>query len=196
MPGDPYYNFFSMQFIKAADYFTVDEYVHSTQALISESRDLDASVIPHSEDELIYRYNHSIVGIEWESLIGHLALYPTDIEKLAWLNIGEMWSVIIRPWQRKKWYGEKMVESGVMELWNKYAAVLAATINEKMEKILNHHNFQYIRFPTTCYEWWKKYLSPLMQGWVEEFARRAKCLLKPQSEWIIHQINQQTEVCA
>ena len=64
MTEDPYYNFLTMQFIKAADYFTVDEYVHSTQALISESRDLDASVIPHSEDELIYRYNHSIVGIE------------------------------------------------------------------------------------------------------------------------------------
>jgi hypothetical protein len=53
-----------MQFIKANEHFTVDEYIPATQALISESRDLDASVIPHSEDELIYRYNHSIVGIE------------------------------------------------------------------------------------------------------------------------------------
>jgi hypothetical protein len=38
------------------------------------------------------------------------------------------------------------------DLGYKYAAVLAATINIKMEKILLGEKFEYIQFPKSCYE--------------------------------------------
>lgn len=75
--------------------FTKQQYIDIASDLIERTRIMDATVIPHNEEELAYRYDKSLVITNGLNVIGHLALYPAEIPEIEELSVGEIGSVII-----------------------------------------------------------------------------------------------------
>lgn len=75
--------------------FTEQQYINIASNLIEQTRIMDATVIPHNEDDLAYRYDKSLVITNGLDIIGHLALYPAEIPEIAELSVGEIGSVIV-----------------------------------------------------------------------------------------------------
>jgi hypothetical protein len=162
--------------VKSSDTISESRYISEVSSLIELTRNLDSTVIPHSEDELKYRYWQSLICFDIDNnIIWHIALYKTEIWELLNLNVWEIWSVIVSQNHRGKKIWSKIVWEGIKRLWSSFDAIVAATINPIMLKILlNEQWFKLTKFPSSCYEWWKKYLSPMMEWWEEEFSRKAK----------------------
>lgn len=154
-----------------------DKYLNDIEKLIEKSRKLDSTVIPHTIEELLYRYNKSLVCIYNKEVIWHLSIYPTNIVEIKNLNIWELWSVIIVPKYRWKWLWKIIVENWIREFSNIYDWVIWATINKAMSCLLEKTLFEKIPFPLSYYSEWKEFLSPLMKWWEEEFKKRAECFL-------------------
>ncbi|MDD2917263.1 MAG: GNAT family N-acetyltransferase, partial [Candidatus Gracilibacteria bacterium] len=144
--------------------FTKQQYIDIASDLIERTRIMDATVIPHNEEELAYRYDKSLVITNGLNVIGHLALYPAEIPEIEELSVGEIGSVIISSGYRSRGLGEKLITGGIELLSGKYSSLVAATINPTMENIFRKHAFENIPFPESYYATGKKYLSPLMEG--------------------------------
>lgn len=179
---------------QAIDVLNKKTYIELVTNLINLSREKDSTVIQHSKDELLYRYDKSIVctNKEW-GLIWHIGIYPTTISELNWLNIGEMWSGIIDPAYRWKWLWYTLTETSIDILWNKYDALIWATINQIMINILKGLKFNDITFPKSYYEEGRIGLAPKLQWWEEEFKQRATCLFRENihgtKDRILHVLN-------
>lgn len=173
-----------MEIKYSPDYLEQDMYVGEISRLINISRKIDSSVIPHSEDELIYRYRQSLICINWNNVIWHIALYSTEISEIISLNIWEIWSVIVDPNYRLKGIWSKIILEWILKLWTDFSAIVAPSINPIMIKKLQKEWFIQIPFPKTCLEWWKKYLAPLMEWWEKEFLSKAKFSVKENNPWI------------
>lgn len=156
---------------------TEEQYVNSISTLIERTRILDATVVPHNEEELTYRYDKSLIITNGFDIIGHLSLYASQIPEIQELAIGEIGSVIIESKYRSHGLGEKLVTWGINMLWEQYSSLVAATVNFTMEKILTKHAFESIPFPDSYYNAGKKYLSPLMGWWEWEFQERARFMV-------------------
>jgi hypothetical protein len=58
-----------MKIVKSNDILTEKEYIVNVNELIEKSRNIDATVIPHTIDELLYRFDKSIVYINNDKVL-------------------------------------------------------------------------------------------------------------------------------
>lgn len=125
-----------MKIFITQDVIYENEYIDNINTLIEESRKFDSTVIPHTKEELLYRYDKSLIYIDNEKIIGHLSIYSTIVNELIDLNIWEIWSVIVDPIYRWKWLWYNLLKKWIENFWNQYDWIIWATINQTMVHLL------------------------------------------------------------
>jgi len=172
-----------IEIYQSNDVFTESEYVIWVWELIEKTRELDSTVIPHTKEELLDRYDKSLVCILDNKIIWHLSLCRTKITELLDLNIWEIWSVIIDKEYRWRWLWFDLIDKGIFFLWNKYDWIISATISVTMKHLLDAIWLTSIKFPELYFQEWKKHLSWLLKWWEEEFDNLAKCMFLENKKW-------------
>lgn len=162
----------------------MEKYLDSIKQLIIKERESDPTVVLHSDQEIISKYHSSIVWLIDSDIIANSSIYPTNMKPLnnliLWwqkIKVWESWSVIIHPDFRWRWFWKKITTISLQTFSPKYDIIVWATVNAIMYNLRLSQWFEAIPFPQELYEEWKKFLSPLMHWWVQEFQERAKCMM-------------------
>lgn len=163
--------------------FSPEQYGEHITHLILEAQSDDPTIVLHSHDEIIKRFSASVVAIMDGRIIWNTSLYPTHMKPFNTLSyqgrdisMGECGTTVVEKWIRMKGIGRALVEKALEEFWCLYDGIVTGTVNERMVRLRESLGFREIPFPKELYEEWKKFLSPKMVGWKEEFKERAKCM--------------------
>lgn len=172
-----------MKFWLAQEILAQDEYINQSKQLILKSIELDPTLVLHDDEEISFKYYHSLIAVKWNRMIANSSLYDTSMKPLDKIivnenihKIGEIGSVVVDSDYRNSWIGKKLLSETISILWNKYSWIVMATICNSMYHIAGNNWFTTIPFPWEYYNEWKKYLAPRLNWWVQEFENRAKCL--------------------
>lgn len=161
------------------------EYLQQIKKMIIQTIQKEPTVVLHTDEEILEKYNHSIVAIHNSQIVWNANLYPTHMSELQnilhptrWLlNIGELGSVIVDEHYRHHNIWKYMIFQTIQKLSSPYDAVVSATVNECMTKIFDKHWFVEIPFPKEYFKEWLSHLWPKMPWGIEEFKNKAKCFM-------------------
>lgn len=168
----------SYNFTEAQQWASEQRYITAISDMIAETRETDKSVIPHTSEELAERYQSSIITLLDKKIIANASIFRTQIREFEGQNIGELGSVIVCPRHRNHKVWHQMIDMTLDTFSDKYEKIVGATINPHMYRIFEEHGFSEADFPDSCLEEGRKYLSPLLEGWEEEFNQRAKFFIQ------------------
>lgn len=98
---------FDIQYKKAAELLSREEYANQVTALLELSRQRDKSVMKRSLEELKSYYDYAVIAVLEGEIIGNATCHPAEMvqEQLLLptgekLKIGEVSSVVLKPeWQ-------------------------------------------------------------------------------------------------
>lgn len=161
--------------IPAREFCDRDIYAHTTSELLREAYELDPTVIPHTFEEMLERYEWSVLAVLDNQIVWQASMYHS---RIPWYTSeDEIGSVLVREgyWSMKIWNSlvEKLCES------QRYSvAIISATVNPKMYPIFEKNHFRKIEFPPEYLAEGEQYLAPKMKWWIEEFHRKARCYMK------------------
>jgi hypothetical protein len=162
-----------MEYIRSHEYFTNDQEYPTT--------------VEHSYEEMKIRFPNSLVLVDNNKVIGHAALYPTNMKPLnkviikgyGKLPVGEIWSVAICPDQQHHKLWTEITKRLLEELWWNFKVIISATINPHFITLAKKLWLEdWFPFPKEYYEEWKKHLSPHLPWKETEFVAKATFLLK------------------
>lgn len=171
-------------------------YLQSIKDLIQKERVSDQTIVLHTDEEILSKYASSIVATLEDQIIGNSSIYPTKMKPLSDLildsktiRVGESGSVIIHPDFRWLWLGKKITYASLKTFSSDYDLIVGATVNKIMFELRLQQGFEQIPFPKDLYEEGKAYLAPFMQGGIQEFEARAKCMMR--SFWLTEKQKQE-----
>lgn len=161
----------------------VSDYITSVKSLIQKEREVNPTIVLHTDEEIQAKYPTSIVALlHNQEIIWNSSIYPSKMSPFGDLvllgqqtNVWEAWSTIIHPHFRWRRLGTQLMTHSVQRFIQEYDMIVWATVNDIMYSLLTKLWFEDIPFPQELYQEWKKYLAPLMPQW--DFEKKAKCIM-------------------
>lgn len=179
----------NIQILRAEDSpILEDKYLKSMKQLILRIQKDDPTIVLHTDNEIMDKYKNSLIAILDDEIIWNTSIYNTKMKPLdniyfAWnkINIWECGSSFVKKEYREIWLWKELVNKWLEVFWSNFDALVWATVNDIMFHLRCSFWFEQIPFPQEYYDEWKEFLSKKMKWWIDEFWKRAKCIMHFQS---------------
>jgi len=176
----------NIQIWLACNLTSKDKYLDSVRRIIIDSIEKNHPIFLYDDEEILNRYENSVVAINEWNIIANASIYPTQIVPLDsiffdWhqVKIWECGSLMVDSNNRQKWLWGMMSDKAINELWKKYDALILATLNPVLVRwITEFFWFEQVVFPQEYYEESLEYMAPKLSWWLEEFEKNAKFFVK------------------
>lgn len=164
--------------LPAPEFCDAHTYALSATNLLRKAYEQDPTLIPHTVDEMLQKYEWSVLVILDNQIIWQASIYKSTIPKYS--PSYEIGSVIIQKNHGNNSLWFQVVERLVHEKWRHYHGIISATVNQKMYPIFEKNWFLQVEFPPEYLAEGEQYLAPKMVGGKEEFYQKARCYYR---EW-------------
>ncbi len=161
--------------IPAREFCDRDLYADTTSQLLREAYELDPTVIPHTPEEMLERYEWSVLAVLGNQIVWQASMYDSHI---PWYTQDEeIGSVVVNSiyWNMRIW---NALVAQLVTLQKYYKNIISATVNPKMYPIFERNWFLQTSFPPEYLAEGEQYLAPRMPWGIEAFHKKARCYLK------------------